>query len=155
MMSFDASRRWSRMVARPLPALLVAATLLACGDDSSSPRSEFGTYALVRVNGQALPFSITTTEGNMVVQGATLTLAPAPSGSPSYSASVAGTEDGVQGILLVDVGRYGSSGGTLTFTSSAVPGLVYPGTRASNSVTVNVPGAAIGATGTITMRFEK
>ncbi len=155
MMSFDVSQRWARTVSRSFAALLVATVVLACSDDPSSPRSEFGTYGLVRVNDQALPFSITTAEGNMVVQGATLTLAAAPSGNPSYSASVGGTDDGVQGILLVDVGRYTLSGSTLTFSSSAVPGLVYPGTRASDAVIVSVPGAAIGAAGTITMRFER
>ena len=137
-------------------ALMLAAAVTACSeDDPVSGTREFGTYALVRVNDQALPFSITTVEGNVVVQSALLTLTQASSGNPSYVATVSGTRAGTQGVILSDAGRYTVSGSTLTFSSTTVPGLVYPASRSGNTVTVTVPGIAVGAAGTISLRFER
>jgi hypothetical protein len=138
-------------------ALLLVAGMgpLACSDDPSGPSREFGTYTLVRVNNQTLPFAITTASGNMVVQTGSLVLSDAPSGNPLYSATVNGTDDGVAGIILVDGGQYTINGTTLTFTSSLAQGVVYPGTATGNAVTITIPGAVIGAAGTLVLRLEK
>ena len=153
MPTIDARSRRPRALLRALTLSVLAAALVACSDDPSSSRSPFGTYTLVRVNDQPLPFAITTAEGNMVVQSASLTLSPGLADNPTYSASISGTDDGVAGVLLVDLGQYAVTGSTITFTSAS--GLVYPGTLASDVVTVSVPGAALETSGTITMRFER
>ena len=137
-------------------AALILGGAAGCSDDDPvGVIREFGTYSLVRMNNQPLPYTITTSEGTMIVQGASLALAQTSTGTLTYSATVNGTRDGVQGVLLSDAGTYTVSGSSLTFASSTVAGLVYPGARSGNTVTVSVPGVAVGASGTITLAFEK
>lgn len=148
-------RRSTRLAAAALLLGSIMGTA-ACSDrDPVTVIREFGTYALVRMNNQTLPYTIQTSAGTMVVQSASLTLAESSTGTLTYAATVNGTKDGVQGVLLSDAGTYAVSGTTLTFSSSAVPGLIYPGSRSGDMVTVSVPGLAVGASGTISLAFEK
>jgi hypothetical protein len=47
-----------------------------------------------------------------------------------------------------DAGTYALSGSTVTFTSTAHPGLVYTGTATSTTLTETVPGGFAGSTNT-------
>ena len=144
--------------ARQLGAL--AAILLAsgaCGGSTTDTQtqSEAGTYSLLSVNGQSLPVTINNTSlGTVIIQSASLVLTP---GSPSsYTANITGRVGGAPATTIVsDAGTYVRSGTSVTFTSSAAP-LPYTGTiNGSNGhLTVALPGAAIGATGTATLQLE-
>lgn len=142
-------------------AVFVAAlAVLAAGcssNDSTSPvNAAAGTYTLTTVNGQALPFSLTSSTLNQVViQSATITLAP---GSPSstYTATVSGTINGSPTTTLIsDAGTYTFTGATLSFSSSTFLLLTYGGSFTSNTLTVNLPGQAFGTSGTLVLGLSK
>jgi hypothetical protein len=126
----------------------------ACGDDSTSIQDEAGTYALVSVNGQPLPFSLTTLLGPVVVQNASLQIGSASSAS-AYAATISGLLGGQPGTLFSDAGTYSRSGSTLTFSSTTSAGLVLVGTASGNSVIITIPGAAVGAAGNLALDFRK
>ena len=151
-------RRTLLSATRSMSACLVALALLSTGcssDPTSGSPSELGAYTLMQVNTQNLPFALTTTEGNVVVEAATLTLASTNSGNPTYAATVNGRKNGEFMMLLTDGGSYTRTGSTLTFSSLLVPGLSYPGNVSGNVVTVTIPGLAFGAAGTFNLRFQK
>lgn len=138
---------------------LVAFTIgsTSCGSDSTSPsETVFGTYSLVTVNGQPLPFTLSGTElGTVVIQSATVDLI-SQSGSAAYSATVIGTENGGASTnIITDAGTFTSSGSTLTFSSSLAPPLAYQGTLNGNVLTVTIPAAAVGGTGTIVLGLQR
>ena len=137
--------------------LAVALPVSGCSEDpTSGNRPEFGAYTLLQVNNQNLPFALTTNEGDLVVQAASLTLAASPSDGPStYAATVNGTKNGEFMVLLTDGGTYTRTGATITFSSLLVPGLTYPGAVSGNVVTVTIPGVTIGTTGSFALRFQK
>lgn len=141
---------------------LVVATLavLAAGcssNDSTAPGSaEGGTYTLTTVNGQPLPFSLTSaTLNQVVIQSASITLTP---GSPlsTYQATVSGSINGSPTTTIVsDAGTYTVSGGTLSFSSTTFLLLSYAGSFTSNAMTVNLPGQALGASSTLVLGLSK
>ena len=150
----NTGRRAPRRLAVAL-LMMLALTAGACSDDPTGNDREFGAYTLISVNNQNLPFAVTTTEGNLVVEAANLTLASAATGNPTYAATVNGTDDGEFRMLLTDGGTYTRTGTTVTFASLLVPGLTYPGVVSGNTVTITIPGLTIGATGTFALRFQK
>lgn len=157
-MPMRGSRVKRYLAADAVLAVAAAISLLAAASCSGTtePVPEFGQYTLVRVNGQSLPVTLTTAEGTIVVQGATLRLvAAAGSESPTYTASVSGTRTNQQETLLADEGRYTRSGNTLSFASTAIPGIGYVGTLSDNTLTITVPGAAVGASGSLVLVFDK
>jgi hypothetical protein len=140
----------------------VVATLAACGSDKKTvtgPTDVSGTYMLSSVDGDALPFTVPNNSTNaIVVQSATVTLGS----DNSYVLSGTGTSDGGDPQQVVaDAGTYALSGSTVTFTSSAHPGLIYTGTVTSGAgstsvLQVAVPGAFAGSTNTsFTLIFVK
>lgn len=136
----------------------IAAVVLAsgaCGGGTTETQSEAGSYNLLSVNGQSLPVTMTNTSlGTVVIQSATVVLTP---GSPAtYTASITGRVGGAPASTIVsDAGTYVRSGASVTFTSSNAP-FPYTGTINSSNghLTVALPGAAIGATGTATLQLE-
>lgn len=142
-------------------AVMAFAALLAasssCGSDSTSPSStEFGTYSLVTVNGQPLPFTMNNTAfGTVVIQSATIDLI-SQAGTPAYSATVNGTENGgATQAVITDAGTFTSSGSALTFYSSLAAPLSYAGTLNGNALTVTIPASAVGATGTLVLGLQR
>lgn len=136
-------------------AALVA--LGACGGSDSTPPtvSEAGTYQLTTVNGQSLPVTITGTAlGTVVIQSATVVLTP---GTPAtFTANITGTENGGAATsILSAAGTYARSGSTLTFSVTGSP-IPFTGSIASDgNMTVGLPGAAIGTTGTLQLNLSK
>lgn len=138
----------------------IAAVVLAigaCGGGATEnqTQSEVGSYSLLSVNGQSLPVTITNTSlGTVVIQSASLVLT---AGSPAtYTANITGRIGGAPASTIVsDAGTYVRSGASVTFTSSSSP-FPYTGTinSSNNHLTVALPGAAIGATGTTTLQLE-
>jgi hypothetical protein len=147
---------------RMSPRLLAASVVWSAGlagtdcSDSNGPSTEFGQYSLVSINGQGLPFTIPNTQrGTVVVQSASVTLAPGTAADSTYTASVLGTVNGEAGTVLADVGTYSRSGSTVTFHSTALQGFVYAGTLGNDQLTITVPGESIGTTGTLTLELRK
>lgn len=144
---------------RLMATMVVWAAALAgtnCSDGNEPQPTEFGEYELVSINGQSLPYTFPSTlSGTVVVESASLVLAPAAAGGPTYTANVLGTVNGEPGTVLADAGVYSRSGSTITFTSTALQGFVYAGTLGTDLVTISVPGQSIGATGTIILDFRK
>jgi hypothetical protein len=144
---------------------LVACAVLAlvatgCGSDSTSPNTaEFGHYTLVSVNGQNLPFTLTGTPlGTVVIQSGSIDLAAGTTASANkstYLAGVAGTATGISRQLLTDNGTYVLTGTSVTFSSSLLAGAQYAGTIADNALTLNVPGALVGTTGTLVLKMTR
>lgn len=138
-------------------AVLAVVAASCSSNDSTSPVSaEAGTYTLTTVNGQAPPFSLTSTTLNQVViQSATITLTP---GNPSstYTATVSGTINGSPTTTLIsDTGTYRVSGATLSFSSTTFLLLTYGGSFTNNTLTVSLPGQAFGGTGTLVLGLSK
>jgi hypothetical protein len=138
-------------------AVLAVVAASCSSNDSTSPVSgEAGTYTLTTVDGQAPPFSLTSTTLNQVViQSATITLTP---GNPSstYTASVSGTINGSPTTTLIsDTGTYTVSGATLSFSSTTFLLLTYGGSFTNNTLTVSLPGQAFGGTGTLVLGLSK
>jgi hypothetical protein len=136
--------------------LMVGLGLAGCGSDSTSVESEAGTYNVISVNGQSLPFTITgTLRGTVVISGGSITLSHTGSNS-QYGALVTGTAGGVgPQQLIADAGSYALTGGTVTFTSSVGAGVQYVGARTGNDISIALPGALFGTTGTITIVVRK
>ena len=144
-------------IGRTLFVATLAILAAGCSSDkSTSPGgAEAGTYTLTSVNGQPLPFSLTSSTLNQVViKSATVTLTP---GSPStYQATVSGSINGSPTTTLVsDAGTYTVSGSTLSFSSTAFLLLSYGGSFTGNTLTVNIPGQALGASGTLVLGLSK
>ena len=131
--------------------------LAGCSDDPSSARgAAYGSYVLVQVNNQNIPFSLTTSQGAVVVEAGSLELASGLSGGSTYAARLDGMRNSEFVTLFTDLGTYARTGSSLSFHSSIVPILSYQATTSgSNIVTVSIPGEAIGTTGTFTLRFQK
>ena len=136
--------------------LMAGVALAGCGGDSTSVQSEVGTYNIVSVNGQSLPFTITgTLRGTVVITSGSITLSHTGSNS-QYGAIVTGTAGGVgQQQLIADAGAYALTGGTVTFTSSVGTGVQYVGSMTGNDISVALPGALFGTTGTVTIVVRK
>jgi len=89
-----------------LPAL--AALLVACSSDKSTAPNVFGTYALITVGGQPLPYQ---TPSNATITAATITL----SSNQSFNASL--TETGLPpGAPTTASGFWSYVGTTVSFT---------------------------------------
>jgi hypothetical protein len=139
-------------VVRPVTALAVAAvlaTLAACGSDNkgvTAPTDVSGTYSLVTVNGNALPFTVPNNPSHtIVIQSGTVTLGT----DHSYTVAGTGTSDGgAAEQVIADDGTYTLSGSTVTFTSSSHSSLIYTATATSTTLTEAVPGAFAGSTNT-------
>lgn len=148
------------MITRRMTSFVAALAVLAAGcssNDSTSPGTvAAGTYTLTTVNGQGLPFSLTsTTLGQVVIQSARISLTP---GSPSstYQATVSGTVNGSPTTTLIsDAGTYTVSGASLSFSSTSVPLFSFDGSFTSNSLTVSLPGQAFGGSGTLVLGLSK
>jgi hypothetical protein len=137
--------------------LMAGVALAGCGSDSTTgTQSEVGTYNIVSVNGQSLPFTITgTLRGTVVISGGSISLARTGTNS-QYGAVVTGTAGGVgPQQLIADAGSYSLSGGTITFTSSLGVGVQYVGAVSGNDISIALPGALFGTTGTMTLLVRK
>jgi len=146
-----------RSIPRTMFVAALAVLAASCSSDhSTSPGAVAGTYTLTTVNGQGLPFHLASaTLGQVVIQSATITLTP---GSPSsaYQATVSGTVNGSPTTTLIsDTGTYTLSGASLTFSSTSIPLLSFGGSFSNNTLTVSVPGQAIGASGTLVLGLSK
>ena len=132
----------------------VGLSTISCGGSTTdnTAQSEVGTYTLVTVNGQALPYTVNNTSlGTAVIQSATLNLS-----APAYTATVNGTVNGgATQRILADGGTYSRTGSTLTFSSTSAPGLVYAGAFSGSTLTVSIPGVAVGTTGTLQLGMQK
>jgi hypothetical protein len=142
--------------------LFCAGVLAAgCSDDDpptgTTTTNEYGRYTLAGVNNQSLPYTVSSSiAGTMVVRSATLDLTASASGNPTYVANIAGTLNGQSQTILSDMGTYARSGGTLTFSSTTIPGATYVGSVGTgNALAVNVPGLAFGTSGTLVLAFTK
>jgi hypothetical protein len=143
----------------PAATLALAALLTlgaaGCGNDdgSTGPLVGVGTYALVSVNGAALPFTVPNTGDNtVVVQGATLTLTDLG----TYSVSAQGTRNGQTTPVLTDQGTYTQSGSQVTFRSSQFEAVAYTGTASGNTLTITLPAALLDASsGSLAFQFQK
>lgn len=137
-------------------ALAVLAVSCSSNDSTSPNTAGAGTYTLTTVNGQALPFSLTSTTLNQVViQSATITLTPG-NPSSSYTATISGSINGSPTTQLIsDTGTYTVSGATLSFSSSSFLLLSYGGSFTSNTLTVNLPAQAFGGSGTLVLGLTK
>jgi hypothetical protein len=140
--------------------LLGCLTVIAagCGGDSTTEASaELGHYTLVSVNGQPLPFTIPqTTSGSVVIQSATIDLTSGTNGQLSYAATVTGLASGQGPRQLVgDRGSYTKSGSAINFSSTLVPGITYTGTVVESTLSVTLPGALFGGTGSLVIALKK
>jgi len=158
MLGFNLSSR-SRVIG-PVSTLALAAvvaTLAACGADkktSTGPTDVVGTYTVVSIDGNSLPFTVPDVpEHTIVVQSGTVVL----NSDHSYTASGTGTSDGGDPQqVIADVGTYSVSGSTVTFTSTSHSSLVYTGTTTSTTLTAVLPGGFAGSTdASFTFVFNK
>ena len=142
-------------IRRTLAVATLAVLAAGCSSDkSTSPgNAAAGTYTLTTVNGQPLPFSLTSSTLNQVqIQSATITLTP----SSTYQATVSGSINGSPTTTIIsDAGTYSVSGSTLSFSSTSFLLLAYGGSFTNNALTVNIPGQALGATGTLVLGLSK
>jgi hypothetical protein len=150
-----ASYMSSARLVRPLLLASAIALLAACGSDSNGPGDAdvSGQYGLVTVQGQTLPYTITTSEHTFVITSADALF----NDNGSYEVSMAGTEDGSdEEEVAADNGTFTVSGNTVTL-HSAVFFTSYQATVASNGdVTAAVPAALLGAgSSTIAFTFSK
>jgi hypothetical protein len=142
-----------------IAACCFAVFAAGCGGDSDSttaPTNEFGHYTLLTVNGQALPYSIPqTASGSVVIQTAGVDLS-AGSSKPQYTAGVVGLVNG-QGPtqIVADQGGYTLTGTTVTFTSAIAAGVSYVGTISGAAMTMTLPGALFGTSGTLVLSLKK
>lgn len=147
MRGFTLSSR-SRVV-RPVSALALAAvvvTLAACGSSKTvtGPTDVVGTYSLSTIDGSPLPYTVPNNpDHTIVIQQGTVSLGS----DHSYTIGGTGTSDGgAPQQVIADAGTYAFSGSTVTFTSTAHPGLIYPATATTTTLTETVPGAFAGST---------
>jgi hypothetical protein len=139
-----------------ITALVVSSTLglAACDDDDViAPTPLAGVYVLTSINGFPVPFTVPGTTDNVVVESGEITIAS----NGSYDGSIDGESNGTPGVLFADAGTIVESGTTVSFTSTATPGLTYTGTRNGDILTIAVAGADLGVSGvpTVTLIFEK
>jgi hypothetical protein len=148
-------KAFTRQVVTRSTILLLA--LAGCGgSDTTAPTTEAGTYNVVGVNGQNVPFTLTgTLKGTVVIQGGSIVLTLNGS-SGQYAASVTGTANG-QGPqqLVADAGTYVKTGGTLTFSSVLAPGVQYVASLTGSDLSVALPGALFGTASTITILLRR
>jgi hypothetical protein len=138
-----------------LISIMSLALAIGCGgSDTTAPTTELGTYALVNVNGQAVPYTLAgTSSGTVVIQSGSITLA-AVGTALQYTAIVSGTANGIGPMVLAtDGGTYTRSGSSLSFTS--VLGVQYGGTLSGSDLTISLPGALFGTTSTITILLRR
>lgn len=154
--TFDQVRGTRALTGMAMIAILSISGACGGSDTTAPPETEFGVYTLTTVNGQPLPFTMNNTAlGTVVIQNATLDLVSQAS-APAYTAVVNGTVNGqATQRILADVGTYARTGATLTFSSTVAAGLTYPGTLNGNALTVSIPGAAIGSSGTIVLGMQR
>ena len=147
--------RWLTPSATVALAALLTLGAAGCGNDNSStgPLLTVGTYALVSVNGAALPFTVPNTGDNtVVVQSATLTLTDLG----TYTVSAQGSENGQPTPVLTDQGTYTQSGSQVTFRSSQFSAVAYTGATSGNTLTITVPAALLGASsGSLAFQFQR
>ena len=142
------SRCW---VVRPASALALAAvvvTLAACGSDKkiTGPTDVVGTYSLATIDGSPLPYTVPNNPTNTIVIQSGLVMLNSDN---SYTIGGTGTSDGGDPqAVIADAGTYAFSGSTVTFTSTAHPGLIYTATATTTTLTETVPGAFAGSTNT-------
>ena len=144
--------------ARGLAGLGIVVVMLAsCSDDPSSAQgAEHGSYVLIQINNQNLPFSLTPNQGAAVVEAGSLDLTGGLAGGSTYAARLDGMRNNEFVTLFTDAGMYARTGSSVSFHSSIVPTLSSQGTvSGSNVVTVSIPGVAVGTTGTVNLRFQK
>jgi hypothetical protein len=143
------SRSW---VVRPASALALAAvvaTLAACGSDKkgvTGPTDVVGTYALASIDGSPLPYTVPNNpDHTIVIQSGLVSL----NSDNTYSIGGTGTSDGGDPqAVIADAGTFAFSGSTVTFTSTAHPGLIYTATATTTTLTETVPGGFAGSTNT-------
>lgn len=143
------SRSWAARPVSVLALATVVATLAACGaakKTTTGPGNVVGTYSLATIDGSALPYTVPNNPSHtIVIQSGTVTL----NSDNSYTIGGTGTSDGGDPqAVIADAGTYALSGSTVTFTSTAHPGLIYTGTATSTSLTETVPGGFAGSTNT-------
>lgn len=133
------------------------ATLAACGSDNkgtTGPGDVTGTYALVSIDGESLPYTVPNNpDHTIVIQSGSVTL----NSDHSYSIGGTGTSDGGSPEqVIADAGTYSLSGSTVTFTSTAHTPLTYTATATSTKLTETVPGGFAGSTNaTFTIVLDK
>ena len=149
-------RHLARLTRMALLGAIIASSwsLAGCDDDDdiTSPQSLEGTYVLTSVNGGSLPFTLPGTAPNViVVESAELNIAA----NGTYDGSVLGEENGAAQELFADAGTATQTGTTVTFTSSSFQNLTYSGTRNGDVISFAIPGQALGASGVLTLTFER
>jgi len=132
-----------------LAVVAVVATLAACGSDkktTTGPTDVTGTYSLVSVDGNSLPFTVPNVpEHTIVITSGTIIL----NSDHSYTVGGTGTsDDGDPQQVIADAGTYAVSGSTVTFTSSAHPPAIYTATATSTTLNATAPGGFAGSTNT-------
>jgi hypothetical protein len=132
-----------------LVLVAAVATLAACGSDkktTTGPTDVTGTYSLVTIDGNSLPFTVPNVpEHTIVITSGTIVL----NSDHSYTVGGTGTsDDGDPQQVIADAGTYALSGSTVTFTSSAHPPAIYTATATSTTLTAIAPGGFAGSTNT-------
>jgi hypothetical protein len=125
---------------RRLLAIVLAATLTACGGDSTSPAPSIaGTWSLKTINGAALPFVIVasgTDKQELVSDVFTVTANDASSGAFTQLTTVRFTQNGqVTTQTFPDAGTYTLNGTAVTFRFNS-DGSVGTGSWSGNTITV-------------------
>lgn len=150
MRGFNLSSR-SRTVRSATALALVAlvATLAACGSDKKSttgPTDVTGTYSLVTIDGNTLPYTVPNNPHNtIVITSGTIVL----NSDHSYTVGGTGTSDGGDPQqVIADEGTYTVSGSTVTFSSTTHSPASYTATATSTTLTAMAPGGFAGSTNT-------
>ena len=117
-------------------ALSVLAIVAGCGSDSSTitSASVSGTYTMQSINGNGLPFTLSSKSPPQTVTSGTLTISQ--NGSWSGGKNVTTTVNGqTTAMTLPDAGTVTVNGSALIFTSNK-DGSIFPGSFAGNSLTI-------------------
>jgi hypothetical protein len=128
-----ATRRWLRVAALACAPALAA----ACGDASTSPSDLAGTYALVSVAGQGLPYTTSDATYTYVTTDGTLYLGQDRTYRVEVNSRVVDRRTNYgQSVTDVGTGTYSLSGNQLT---------VYPDASSDPSLDQTTTGTASGS----------
>jgi hypothetical protein len=138
---------------RTAVALLVAASLAACGSDSIAPRDVAGSYSLSTIDGSTLPYTVPNSPPVAIISTGFVVL----SADSTYTYQASGSLNGVgSGDVADDHGTYKVSGSSVTFTSIKYNGSRYTADASSTGLTSTVPGAIVNSDNlSFTLVFEK
>lgn len=112
------ARRWLRTAALAAAPALAAPFAGACGDSITSPDDAAGTYALVSINGQSLPYVYADNGYTGTVTDAQLVLRSDRSYRFQSSTRFVDQRTGAgETVPFVDTGVYSLNSGGITFSS--------------------------------------